>query len=53
MYPIIPSSSLEALKIFGIKESEIDFKSIKDTNFLKKGKKITKLNILFKKVTND
>ena len=53
IYPIMPKSSLNALKIFNIKENEIDFKSIKDDNFLKNIKKINKIGILFNKITND
>ena len=49
----MPKSSLNALKIFNIKENEIDFKSIKDDNFLKNIKKINKIDILFNKITND
>ena len=50
LYPIIPSTSLKVLKIFGIKENEIDFKTIIDNEFLKPNIKINKLEILFKKI---
>ena len=50
LYPIIPSSSLKVLKIFGIKEDKINFETIKDNNYLKKGLKLSKLDILFKKI---
>ena len=50
LYPIIPSTSLKVLKIFGIKENEIDFKTIIDNEFLKTNIKINKLEILFKKI---
>ena len=50
LYPIIPQSSLKALKIFSIKEKEIDFSSIKNHNYLKEGNKINKIDILFKKI---
>ena len=50
LYPIIPESSLKILNIFGIYENEIDFESIKNNTFLKFGKKINKINILFKKI---
>ena len=50
LYPIIPSSALKVLNVFEIKEKEIEFKSIKNNNYLKSGKKINKMSILFKKV---
>ena len=50
MYPIIPDTSLKALKIFDIKENEIDFSSIEKHKFLKAGNKINKIDILFKKI---
>ncbi len=50
LYPIIPESALKVLSVFGINENEIDFKSIKNNNYLKLDKKINKINILFKKV---
>ena len=53
MYPIIPDSSLKALKIFNMKENDINFQSILDNEFLKQGMKINKINILFKKIIND
>ena len=34
LYPIIPDSSLKALKIFNLKENEIIFSSISNHNFL-------------------
>ncbi len=49
LYPIIPDSSLKALKIFDINENEIEFSSIENHNFLKPGSRINKPNILFKK----
>ncbi len=53
MYPIIPDSSLKALKIFNMKENDINFQSILNNEFLKQGMKINKINILFKKIIND
>jgi methionyl-tRNA synthetase len=55
LYPIIPESSLKALKIFNLKEKDIVFSSIEDNEFLDKGSKINKIDILFKKIekTND
>ena len=50
LYPIIPSSSLKVLEIFGIKEDKIDFETIRNNNYLKKGLKLSKLDILFKKI---
>ncbi len=50
LYPIIPESSVKALKIFDIKEKDIDFSSIENNDFLIKDKKINKINILFKKI---
>jgi len=50
LYPIIPNSSLNALKIFNINEDEIDFSSLVDNNYLKMNDKINKIDILFKKV---
>ncbi len=50
LYPIIPDSSLKALKIFDITEKDIDFSSIESNEFLVKGKKINKIDILFKKI---
>ncbi len=50
LYPIIPQSSLKALKIFSINESEIDYSSISDHNFLNSGNTIHKIDILFKKI---
>ena len=50
LYPIIPQSSLKALKIFSIKEENIEYSSIKNHNFLKGGNKIHKIDILFNKI---
>ena len=50
LYPIIPESSLNALKIFSIEEKEINFSSINNHNYLKEGDKINKIDILFKKI---
>ena len=53
LYPIIPQSSLKALKIFSIDEKDIDFASIENHNYLKGKDKINKINILFKKVEKE
>ena len=50
LYPIIPQSSLKALKIFFITENKIDFSSIENHNYLKGDEKINKIDILFKKI---
>ena len=50
MYPIIPNTSLKALKIFDINEKDIDLSSITKNDFLKKGDYINKIDILFKKI---
>jgi methionyl-tRNA synthetase len=50
LYPIIPESSLKALKIFDLKEKDIDISSIQQNDFLTKGNKIYKIDILFKKI---
>ncbi len=50
LYPIIPQSSLKALKIFNLTEKDIDFSSIGDNTFLRQGNSINKINILFNKI---
>ena len=50
LYPIIPTSSLKALKIFDITEKEINLSSISDNNYLIEGSKINKIDLLFKKI---
>ena len=50
LYPIIPESSVKALKIFGINEADINLSSIENNNFLSKVDKINKIDILFKKI---
>ena len=50
LYPIIPESSLKALKIFNINESDIKLTSIENNEFLTKGNKLNKIDILFKKI---
>ena len=50
LYPIIPQSSLKALKIFNLTEKDIDFASIGDNTFLKQGNSINKINIIFNKI---
>ena len=50
LYPIIPDSSLKSLQIFNIVEKDIDFSSIGNNIFLTKGRRINKIDILFKKI---
>ena len=50
LYPIIPNSSLKCLGAFNIKEKDIQFDTIKLHNFLKLNNKISKIDILFKKI---
>jgi methionyl-tRNA synthetase len=50
LYPIIPQSSLKALKIFSIAENEIEFSSLENHYYLNSNKKISKIDILFKKI---
>ena len=50
LYPIIPGSSLKALKIFNLEEKDIIFSTIENNEFLTKGNKINKIDILFKKI---
>ena len=49
LYPITPSSSLSALKIFNMSEKDINFISIDNHEHLNVGDKINKIDILFKK----
>ena len=50
LYPIIPESSLRALKIFDILENDINLSSVGKNELLIKGSKINKIDILFKKI---
>ena len=50
LYPIIPESSLKALKIFDINETQIKLNSLLDNEYLTKGNNINKIDILFKKI---
>jgi len=50
LHPIIPDSSLRALKIFNISEDQIKFSTIGNNEFLSKGENINKIDILFKKI---
>ena len=50
LYPIIPESSLRALKIFDITEDQISLSSISKHDYLKPSSKINSIDILFKKI---
>ena len=38
------------LEVFGIKEDKIHFETIRNNNYLSKGLKLSKLDILFRKI---
>ena len=48
--PIIPDSSLRALKIFNLTKNDVKLESITNNQFLNKGSNINKIDILFKKI---
>ncbi len=50
LYPIIPVSSLKALKIFDIEEKNIKLDTVTNNDYLIKGNNINKIEILFKKI---
>ncbi len=50
LYPIIPQSSLKALKIFNLQEKDVIFETIGNNEFLKKESTINKIDILFNKI---
>jgi len=50
LFPIIPESSLKALRIFDLNENDIILSTIENNEFLIKGNKINKIDILFKKI---
>jgi methionyl-tRNA synthetase len=50
LYPIIPQSTIKALKIFDLNENDINFASVGNNEALLKGSKINKIDILFKKI---
>ena len=53
LYPIIPGSVLKALKIFNLAENNIKLEDISKNEYLIKGNKINKIDILFKKIEKD
>ena len=50
LYPIIPETTLRALKIFNLSEKDIKFKTIPNNEFIIKGNMINKIDILIKKI---
>ena len=50
LYPIIPDSSLKALKIFDINENDVNLSSLSNNEYLTKGNNLNKIDILFKKI---
>ncbi|WP_440927707.1 methionine--tRNA ligase [Candidatus Pelagibacter sp.] len=50
LYPIIPETSLNALKIFAINEKNIKLDLVSNNEYLTKGNNINKIDILFKKI---
>jgi methionyl-tRNA synthetase len=48
--PIIPDSSLKALKIFNLSKKDLKLETIVNNEFLVKGSNINKIDILFKKI---
>ena len=50
LYPVIPQTSAKVLRIFDIDEDSINFSTLDNNNILRKGLKLNKLNILFKKI---
>ena len=50
LYPIIPKSSLKALKIFDIEENKVKLNTLSNNEYLNKGNNLNKIDILFKKI---
>ncbi len=53
LYPIIPNTSLKVMKIFDYDIKNILFDTLKDNLYIKKGSRINKIDILFKKINKD
>ncbi len=53
LYPIIPETSLKALKIFNLSEKDIKLETISDNEFIIKGNMINKIDILIKKIEKE
>ena len=50
LYPIIPESSLKALKIFNIEKNEVKLDTVSNNEYLIKGNNLNQIDILFKKI---
>ena len=50
LYPIIPESSLKALKIFDLCVNEIKLNTVSNNDYLIKGNNLNKIDILFEKI---
>jgi len=50
LYPIIPETSLKALKIFDLSEKDIKLETISNNEFIIKGNMINNIGILIKKI---
>tara|TARA_B100000965_G_scaffold270593_1_gene228854 strand:+ start:194 stop:442 length:249 start_codon:yes stop_codon:yes gene_type:complete len=50
LYPIIPETSLKALKIFDISENKVKLNTVSDNEYLVKGYNLNTIDILFKKI---
>ena len=53
LYPVIPRSSEKILNCLGVDKIDFNIDCLLDTNYLKKGNKIKKPGILFKKIEDD
>ena len=53
LYPIIPETSLKALKIFNLSENDIKLETISNNEFIIKGNMINKIDILIKKIEKE
>ncbi len=53
LYPIIPETSLKALKIFDLSEKDIKLKTISNNEFIIKGNMINRIDILIKKIEKE
>ena len=50
LYPIIPESSLKALKIFNLEKDSVILETISNNESLVKGNYLNKIDILFNKI---
>ncbi len=53
LYPIIPETSLKALKIFNLSEKDIKLETISNNEFIIKGNMINRIDILIKKIEKE